>query len=115
MDSKKRLSAELIILGVLVVLAGAFAYMQQKNIAVTDLWSSIMGKIKPINQDLVEVEKEKAITEQNYKNFVRNNGLDILTNSAQYQDLRSSNVSVPLENIGNPDPFNKPIVVENQQ
>lgn len=105
---------ELIILGVLILLAGAFIYLQQKNIAITDLWSNIMGRIQPINQNLVEVEKEKKLTEQNYKNFVRNNGLDSLVNSFQYQELRGSNVDVPLENIGNPNPFNKP-TTENKQ
>lgn len=113
MDSKKRLSWELVIFGLVLVVAGGFVYLQQKNMAVTDVWNTVVQKIKPIDTQRLEVIKEKNITEQNYNNFVRNNSLDDLFNSEQYKKLQSTNVDINInDGVGNPDPFNKPQTIE---
>ncbi len=109
MSSKKRLSWELVIFGIVLVAAGFFVYLQQKNISVTEVWDKVVQKIKPIDTQRIEVIKEKSVTEENLKNFVRNNSLDSLINSEQYKELQSINVDINTsEGVGNPEPFNKP-------
>ncbi|MFA6252944.1 MAG: hypothetical protein WCV69_01585 [Patescibacteria group bacterium] len=114
MESKKRLSWELITLGLVIVLAGGFIYLQQKNISVIEVWGKIMGQIKPINQQKVDAQRERILTEENYKNFVRSNSLDDLFNSEQYKQLQGFSVNINIEEgVGNPEPFNKPKVEVN--
>lgn len=114
MESKKRLSWELIILAIVIILAGGFIYLQQKNISVVEVWGKIMGQIKPINQQKVDAQRERTLTEENYKNFVRSNSLDNLFDSDQYKQLQGFSVNINIEEgVGNPEPFNKP-KAENQ-
>ncbi len=111
MENKKRLSWELIILAIVIILAGGFIYLQQKNISVTELWEKIMGQIKPINQQKVDAQRERNLTEENYKNFVRSSSLDNLFDSDQYKQLQGFNININIdEGVGNPEPFNKPKV-----
>ena len=96
-------------MAIVIILAGGFMYLQQKNISVTEVWEKIMGQIKPINQQKVDVQRERNLTEENYKNFVRSNSLDNLFDSDQYRQLRSFSVSINIEDgVGNLEPFNKP-------
>ena len=109
MDSKKRLSWELIILAIVLVVAGFFVYLQQKNISVTELWNGVASKIHPVNQQMIDIDKEKRLTEENTKNFIRSNSLDNLFGSQQYQDLRGIEVDIDIDSgVGNPEPFNRP-------
>ena len=109
MSSKKRLSWELAIFSVVLVAAGFFVYLQQKNISVIEVWDKVVQKIKPIDTQRAEVIKEKSVTEENLKNFVRDNSLDSLINSEQYKELQSINVDINInEGVGNPEPFNQP-------
>jgi hypothetical protein len=109
MDSKKRLSWELVIFGLVLVLAGFFVYLQQKNISVTEVWDKVVQRIKPTDIQRAEVLKEKTTAEENYQNFVRSSSLDSLLNDAQYQKLQGTDVNINIgEGVGNPEPFNKP-------
>ncbi len=115
MSSKKRLSWELVIFGITFVAAGFFVYLQQQNISITEVWDRVMQQIKPVDTQRMEVVKEKGVAEQNYKNFIRNNSLDDLTNSQQYKELQGTPININItDGVGNPDPFNQP-KVENQQ
>lgn len=109
MDSKKRLSWELVIFGITLVLAGFFVFLQQKNISIVDIFDQVVQQIKPANSQRIEVLKEKSITEENYKNFVRQKSLDQLVDSTQYRELQGTAVNINTEEgVGNPEPFNQP-------
>ncbi len=111
MNSKKRLSVELVIFGITFVVAGFFVYLQQKNISITEVWDNVVQQIKPTDTQRSEVIKEKSITEENLNNFVRNKSLDNLLNSEQYKELQGTSVEIDTsEGVGNPEPFNKPKV-----
>jgi aspartate/glutamate racemase len=109
MSSQKRLSWELVIFGITFVAAGFFVYLQQKNISIVDIFDQVVQQIKPVNTQRAEVLKEKSITEQNYKNFVRSKSLDELVSSDQYKELQGLDVIIDTEvGVGNNQPFNKP-------
>lgn len=109
MSSQKRLSWELVIFGITLVMAGFFVYLQQKNISIVDIFDQVVQQIKPVNNQRAEVLKEKSITEENYKNFVRSQSLDNLVNSEQYKELQGTEVIINTEEgVGNNEPFNKP-------
>jgi hypothetical protein len=111
MQSKTRLRIELIFLALILVGIGGFVYLQKKQISVSEVWNTIVKQVRPVNTQVIDVQKEKNIAEENYQNFQRANILDDLLNSDQYKQLQGTDVNInTADGVGNPEPFNKPKV-----
>lgn len=109
MQNRKRLSIELIFLALILIGAGGFWYLQKNNLSVTEIWNTIVQRVTPVNTQVLDVQKEKNIAEENYKNFQRANILDNLLDSDQYKQLQGTDIIINTEEgVGNPEPFNKP-------
>jgi hypothetical protein len=112
MQNTKRLTIELIILAIILIGAGGFWYLQSKNISVTGIWNTIVKQVETAEIQIIDIQKEKIITEENYKNFQRANILDNLLDSEQYKKLQATEVIINTKDgVGNPEPFNKPKTV----
>lgn len=108
MENKKNLTTLLIILGIVLVGSGLYLfYFSREDVAVN--WSNFF-KSQPLkDSEMEQIESAKRITEENVRNFIKDNKLDNLVQNPQYQGLVDPNIQINIGTVSNPSPFTKPV------
>ena len=111
MENKKTLTTLLIILAVVLIASALYLfYFSKKDFSFG--WLDFTKKPATSESQLQQINAAKRLTEQNIKDFVKNNKLDDLVDNPQYKELKDPNIIINIGQTGNSEPFTQNLPVE---
>ncbi len=108
MGNKKSLITLLIVLAIVLIAGGVYLFLLNRGgLDLSFLPWLKKEEVTTVSQ-IQQIEAAKRLTEQNLQDFVKSSRLDDLVGSQQYQNMQELDVSIDLDNLGNPRPFTAP-------